>query len=899
MKHKLFVCVMLLVTVLTAESFGAVLPESYDLRDYGLVTPVRDQESFGTCWAFGTTAAVESAYLKYLAENKGVDVSKFTGVMDSVDLSELHMAWYARNDPDKTKRNTFVNPRNLTIGSISGGWSFMPLAYLTRLDGPVLETNLPYLSNERLKTLGYTGSIPDAWYDLDEYPSYSMLRKLEELNSAENDEKVKVIPGENELAMETPQVLRVTDGLYASRIPFSLKDDKVSFDDQAIVQDRMKELLMQYGAAAVSYFVAGGRDAILPTSYPTIPGYYYSKGKTNTNHTVTLIGWDDNYSIDNYPESPDFRPKNKGAWLLKNSWGDDWLPYYRTSNDLELTKDSILVLNAKDNDKLVSVDAYLVENTLVVRSADLSGDINATYELVFSSTNNYIFSGDEKPWGIAPVYRIDPSTGKVADEFALSNKEWGGGCFYASYEGHITEGLVFKVEEADPGLILYDYTPIGWCDVAGGLDNDRRTITAANTFKVLYTGERLEDISYYTTEAGAQVKWWVYYNIPEKPTEAPYSASDKFISGSLTEKYAGYHTVKIPEAQKVSLTKGTYFSVVVEITNPTTHYPMVVERKVAGRSDFAVVHDNESWFKYSANDIWEDGIETMTKDEATGKMQYVPMNACIKACTSYTDASNPAKEDPNTILTKPVNDFPGLTDIAKAKDSSGKALNAGIPDEPLSVRWIFTPEYMSDDKVTKYPEGTSVTYYLVNVTEDHEFVENEVTVTDTTYPTGLLPFDSNAELDPLFDEELMPDEYWLAYDGAEYPVYGPFVAVTQLISESSDATGIYLDVDTLEYEKDSTKGKIPKGYYNIAYGKKGEKPYGLLPIRLAATKEIDDSNNDGDGTTPTVPEQPGGNTTPTDPTVVGLSSSSSGCNAGLNFSVFIMLAGIALSMKKR
>ena len=83
MKHKLFVCVMLLVTVLTAESFGAVLPESYDLRDYGLVTPVRDQESFGTCWVFETTAAVESAYLKYLAENKGVDVSNFTGILDS------------------------------------------------------------------------------------------------------------------------------------------------------------------------------------------------------------------------------------------------------------------------------------------------------------------------------------------------------------------------------------------------------------------------------------------------------------------------------------------------------------------------------------------------------------------------------------------------------------------------------------------------------------------------------------------------------------------------------------------------------------------------------------------------------------------------------------------------
>ncbi|MEE0939732.1 C1 family peptidase [Methanobrevibacter sp.] len=42
------------------------LPSKFDLRDWGWVTPVKDQGSMGACWAFGTFGAIESAVLRYL-----------------------------------------------------------------------------------------------------------------------------------------------------------------------------------------------------------------------------------------------------------------------------------------------------------------------------------------------------------------------------------------------------------------------------------------------------------------------------------------------------------------------------------------------------------------------------------------------------------------------------------------------------------------------------------------------------------------------------------------------------------------------------------------------------------------------------------------------------------------
>ena len=44
--------------------------------------------------------------------------------------------------------------------------------------------------------------------------------------------------------------------------------------------------------------------------------YYNGAGM---NHAVCIVGWDDNYSVDNF--NADLRPANPGAWLVKNSWG--------------------------------------------------------------------------------------------------------------------------------------------------------------------------------------------------------------------------------------------------------------------------------------------------------------------------------------------------------------------------------------------------------------------------------------------------------------------------------------------------------------------------------------------------------------------------------------------------
>lgn len=49
---------------------------------------------------------------------------------------------------------------------------------------------------------------------------------------------------------------------------------------------------------------------------------YTDNQLASTNHAVTIVGWDDNYSVDNFLEGK--QPPADGAWIVRNSWGENY-----------------------------------------------------------------------------------------------------------------------------------------------------------------------------------------------------------------------------------------------------------------------------------------------------------------------------------------------------------------------------------------------------------------------------------------------------------------------------------------------------------------------------------------------------------------------------------------------
>lgn len=98
-------------------SYAGSLPASFDLRDYGYVTPVKNQGKGGNCWAFSIIGALESCVLKA------------TGV--PLDLSEDNMK----------NLMAFYSDYGWAMDTNTGGYDRMGIGYLTGWLGPVNESS--------------------------------------------------------------------------------------------------------------------------------------------------------------------------------------------------------------------------------------------------------------------------------------------------------------------------------------------------------------------------------------------------------------------------------------------------------------------------------------------------------------------------------------------------------------------------------------------------------------------------------------------------------------------------------------------------------------------------------------------------------------------------------------
>lgn len=111
-------------------SRAVVYPPKYDGREEGLVTSVKNQNPFGTCWAFGMAAVMEGSLL---SQGQGI-----------YDLSEEHLSYFFSNRQNDPLGNT-ADDINAVAGNYHniGGNDYLAAVFLSTWSGMTTEDDVP------------------------------------------------------------------------------------------------------------------------------------------------------------------------------------------------------------------------------------------------------------------------------------------------------------------------------------------------------------------------------------------------------------------------------------------------------------------------------------------------------------------------------------------------------------------------------------------------------------------------------------------------------------------------------------------------------------------------------------------------------------------------------------
>ncbi|WP_321385690.1 Ig-like domain-containing protein, partial [uncultured Enterococcus sp.] len=246
----------------------SVLPSKFDFNSGNVKTIMRNQGELGLCWAFSAVDVITASNKKEF----GVEYT----------LSPNYFNYYSA-------RNAFtdaVNPygtRTLNDGGNSGS----VLIQSTLNDNGVLEENF--------------------------VTPYALSQNKPMMISAFKEKQEK----------KSPVFVEGMEKIHGISYNYYTKENQ----QQKIMQ--MKEKLYEYGALTFSYstvashnkkyFNSGTKASFVPIAdVGTELVTKYGTDWVKTDHGIVIVGWDDNFSKDNFVETPE----KDGAFLVKNSWGE-------------------------------------------------------------------------------------------------------------------------------------------------------------------------------------------------------------------------------------------------------------------------------------------------------------------------------------------------------------------------------------------------------------------------------------------------------------------------------------------------------------------------------------------------------------------------------------------------
>lgn len=521
-----------------ARMLKASLDSKYSLKNIiPTNTVIKNQKQTNLCWAFATLSSLETN-LALSNYKKGINLSKV------YDFSERHME-YATS---KTFANNVENEHGYNRQVGSGGSRLLSTSYLTNGSGAIPESEMPFQNNEDIIDISQiqNKTVSSQVYDTVIFSDYK----------GQTDEK------------------------------------------KSEIMNQIKQHIQNYGSVQAS--IHGNSSSITESCYNNDTGAKYCNSSIlhSINHAVSIIGWDDNYSVDNFSE--DAKPTTNGAWIVRNSWGEkagEW--------KLSELKENIFTKYTQECIAKGWESADKIPNEFIQQSG-----------YIIDGDNAYIKYGDN-------------------------------GIIYISYEdANVSKQMFGIVKAAD--TVDYDY--IYQYDEffpAMQLSLRSSSMMLSNIFNKKTKGtEYLTQVSLYAPQT---YTCKVYVN-PNGASRAKNDLELVTLKAGESETFnAGYHTLEFSKPIEL---KADTFAVVIEIQSDSSSTKISLESKVEDVETWdSVTIENGKCFVAVGNDLgncqWID-LAKMTEQNSS----LVNGDSSIKAFTTTELVDESLK---NIKITTPPN----------------------------------------------------------------------------------------------------------------------------------------------------------------------------------------------------------------------------------------------------